>query len=315
MMARGTGLPLESIARDDRYLIAEIACKTYDPADVTMPGLTEFIKDRYKQMSTGGKVTTTIGKLISSVPRQAEYTSDQLSFSLGEVLDQEVRSENEIAEAIDSIRRKFQMARDRALKNTKLYLSMIADLDVYVATSMRRREDFRVMADFCDTVFRDGRLNDLKLRYFDPTRSAAIGHEDKGLIECLMVKCAKVLVYNAGTSDSFGKDVEAAMALSLGKRVIFYCDVETRRGFYRDVHPLSRLINFESGVAVGAIVTENVGHVAELLSRIFCNEMELTLTKKKNDYFLLRETLSGSTIRLQTDDLMLRETFWNYYNS
>jgi hypothetical protein len=31
MVARGVGLPLEPIARDDRYLIAEIACKTYDP--------------------------------------------------------------------------------------------------------------------------------------------------------------------------------------------------------------------------------------------------------------------------------------------
>jgi hypothetical protein len=248
-------LPLEPIARDDRYLIAEIACKTYDPADETTPILTEFMKERYKQQSAAGKKIITVRELVSSVPKQAKYTSDQLSFSLDEVLDREVRSEEEIADAIDPIRQKFQTARERALKNTQLYLSMIADLDIYVATSMRRREDFRAMAEFCDTVFRDEKLTDLKLRYFDPTRSAAIGHEDKGLIECLMVKCAKVLVYNAGTSDSFGKDVEAAMALSLGKPVIFFCDVETRRSFYRDVHPLSRLINFESGVAVGAIVT------------------------------------------------------------
>ena len=229
MIARGSGLPLETIARDDRYLIAEIACKTYDPADETMPGLTEFMKERYKQQSAAGKKTITVRELISSVPNQDKYSSDQLSFSLDEVLDREVRSEEEIAEAIDPIRKKFQAARVRALKNTKLYLSMIADLDIYVATSMRKREDFRAMAEFCDNVFQDDKLKDLKLRYFDPTRSAAIGHEDKGLIECLMVKCAKVLVYNAGTSDSYGKDVEAAMALSRGKPVIFFCDVETRR--------------------------------------------------------------------------------------
>jgi hypothetical protein len=53
----------------------------------------------------------------------------------------------------------------------------------------------------------------------------------------------------------------------------------------------------------------------ELLSRIFRNEMELELSKKKTDYFLLTEKITGSTIRLQTDDLLLRETFWNYYNS
>ena len=237
-----------------------------------------------------------------------------MSFSLDEVLDQQVHSEDEIANAIEPIRRKFKAARERALNNTKLYLSMISDLDIYVATSMRKREDFRAMADFCNEIFQDEGLKDLKLRYFGPTRSAAIGHEDKGLIECLMVKCAKVLVYNAGTSDSFGKDVEAAMALSLGKPVVFFCDVATRRNFYRDVHPLSRLINFDNGVPVGAIVTENRKHVTELLSRIFRNEMDLKLKKKSNDYFLLTERLTNSTIRLQTDDLLLRATFWNYYN-
>src|SRR6202007_649203 len=128
--------------------------------------------------------------------------------------------------------------------------------------------------------FSDPRLKDLKLRYFDPTMSAAIGHEDKGLIECLMVKCARVLVYNAGEKDSYGKDVEAAMALSLGKPVIFHCDGKTRANFYRDIHPLARLINFETGVAGGAIVTDNRLHVPELLSRIFNNKQQSQLHKK-----------------------------------
>jgi hypothetical protein len=272
------------------------------------------MRSRYKDQLQAGKKTITLKELISEIPSHGSYTSDQLSFSLDEVLEQEIHNEDEIASAIDSISTKFHAARAKALLNTKLYLSMVADLDIYVATSMRKREDFRAMAEFCDTIFRDPKLKDLKLRYFDPTRSAAIGHEDKGLIECLMVKCAKALVYNAGTSDSFGKAAEAAMALSLGKPVIFYCDQDTRLKIYRDIHPLTRLITFENGVAVGAIVTDNQLHVTELLSRIFRNEMELELTKKKDHYFLLTEKLTDSTIRLQTDDLLLRETFWNYYN-
>ena len=52
-------------------------------------------------------------------------------------------------------------------------------------------------------------MSDLNLRYFDPTLSAALGHEE-GLIECLMVKCAKILVYCAGKNESYGKDAEAA---------------------------------------------------------------------------------------------------------
>ena len=107
----------------------------------------------------------------------------------------------------------------------------------------------------------------MNLRYFDPTLSVAGGHEDKGLIECLMVKCAKLLVYCAGERESYGKDAETAMALSLGKPVIFYCDEERLRRFYRDVHPLSRLIEFETGVAVGAMVTDNIDGVSELIYR------------------------------------------------
>ena len=41
------------------------------------------------------------------------------------------------------------------------------------------------MADTCDGIFADQRLASMNLRYFDPTLSAAGGHEDKGLIECL----------------------------------------------------------------------------------------------------------------------------------
>ena len=93
----------------------------------------------------------------------------------------------------------------------------------------------REMAEFCDRVFEQAGLRHLNVRYFDPTLSAAEGHEDKGLIECLMVKCAKVLVYSAGSKESWGKDAEAAMALSLGKPVIFYCDDAQRERFYRDL--------------------------------------------------------------------------------
>ena len=50
-----------------------------------------------------------------------------------------------------------------------------------------------------------------------------------------MVKSAKVLIYCAGERDSFGKDAEAAMALSLGKPVIFYCDEAERQRFFAEV--------------------------------------------------------------------------------
>ena len=194
---------------------------------------------------------------------------------------------------------------------------MVNDLDVYVATSMRTRDDFRNVANTCDQIFHNKRVESLQLRYFDPTLSAAAGHEDKGLIECLMVKCAKALVYCAGERDSYGKDAEAAMALSLGKPVIFYCDHEQRSRFYRDIHPLSRLIEFETGVAVGAMVTDSAEEVSELLRRIFENKMQYRLEheERRSGYLRLKEVLTGSVIRLQTNDQLLRETFWNHYHN
>jgi hypothetical protein len=191
---------------------------------------------------------------------------------------------------------------------------MANDLDVYVATSMRTRQQFRDMAQACDLIMSHSAVKHLNLRYFDPTISAARGHEDKGLIECLMVKCAKVLIYNAGDRDSYGKDAEAAMALSQGKPVIFLCDEKDRLRFFGDVHPLSRLIDFQTGVVVGAMATSNIEDVALLLGRIFENRMEYKLEQPKKGYFRLKERLTGSTVRLQTNDDLLRETFWNCYH-
>jgi hypothetical protein len=130
-----------------------------------------------------------------------------------------------------------------------------------------------------------------------------------------MVKSAKALIYSAGEKESYGKDAEAAMALSLGKPVIFFCDRRQRSAFYRDVHPLSRLINFETGVAGGALVTDSIEEVTELLGRIFENAMEYELEQPKPGYYRLREKLTKSVVRLQTSDEMLRETFWNYYHT
>ena len=77
-----------------------------------------------------------------------------------------------------------------------------------MVTSMRKKEDFINMATFGERVFKSEVLVAYDLRYFDPTISAVEPHEDKGLLECLMVKSARMLIYNKGGKDSYGKDVE-----------------------------------------------------------------------------------------------------------
>jgi hypothetical protein len=194
-------------------------------------------------------------------------------------------------------------------------------MDVYVATSMRTREDFIEMAKTCDFIFKDINLAKYNIRYFDPTCSAANNHEDKGIIECLMVKTCKILLYFAQHKESLGKASELAMALSLGKPVIILCPDDDKGNelvrFYRNEHPLLRLIEFKSGIVNGAMITNNKDIVTKLIERIFSGRMEYVLEKKENkkDYWLLTEKLTDSTVRLVTSDKMLREAFWNNYNN
>lgn len=309
---RGPAIPLAKIGKDDRYLISEMVCKTFGelPAD----------KEQARSLLLGG-LKDQEGKALSFrqlLERVAQPgTKDQFLLSFDDVLDNDVSSEQDLNAQFDRQFEKFRHARAMATQNTELYLSMVNDLDVYVATSMRNRKNFRDIANACEQIFGDSRLEKFHLRYFDPTMSAAQGHEDKGLIECLMVKCAKVLIYSEGEKESYGKDAEAAMALSLGKPVIFYCDHGVKTRFYRDVHPLSRLIDFRSGVAVGAIVSDRAEEVAELLRRIFANEMEYELRHHENrpGYLKLHERLTDSVVRLQTDDGLLTSAFWNNYHN
>ena len=316
LVNRGQPLPLNDIPKDDRYLIAEMACKSYEPSDAVNTNMLEHLISEYKEYQKNGGGKIKVKDLLSgNLTKKNQERQTAFSFSASEYVDEEVSGIEEIQEKFEFYRDKFSRARIAALKNTANYLSMINDLDVYVATSMRNRDDFRKMADNCEIIFGDEEIKDFNLRYFDPTLSAAPGHEDKGLIECLMVKCAKVLIYMAGDKESYGKDAEAAMALSLGKPVIFFCDEEQKSRFYRDVHPLSRLINFETGVAVGAIVTSNILDVTRILKRILTNTMEYELSQTKENYLQLKEKMTGSVVRIQTSNKLLRETFWNHYHN
>jgi len=314
--ARGPALALNPISRDDRYLISEMACKTFGEFPETREAAFQMLESAWdKHAATGGGTIDFRDLLKRYVVSQSN--EEQMLLTYDDVSDAKISSKDEVRQRFDSVISKFLDARSKAIQNTEYYLSMVNDLDVYVATSMRSRKNFRDMADACDRIFNDQKLKQLHLRYFDPTLSAAKGHEDKGLIECLMVKCAKVLVYVEGEKESYGKDAEAAMALSMGKPVIFFCDHGKKTNFYRDVHPLSRLIDFRSGVAVGAIVSDDVAQVANLIARIFENRMEYRIEHhaSRPSFLKLVECETGSVVRLQTDDELIMKTFWNNYHN
>ena len=308
---RGHALSFNRISKDNRYLISEMACKSYGEMPKDASELKSVLINNMNEhmRSGGGKI------IIRSVLLKKQSSDTQMHlFSADDILDSTVSNIEEIEKKYLDIAEKYLQARKAALENTELYLSIVKDLDVYVATSMRTRDDFRNMADFCESVFHDSGVHKMNLKYFDPTMSAADGHLDKGIIECLMVRCSKVLLYCAGATDTFGKDAEAAMALSLGKPVIFYCDEDARKDFYKEVHPLSRLVNFNNGVVVGAIVTDKIEEVSKLLVKIFSNDLEFILEQPKLGYLQLKEKITGSVVRMQTNNRLLTHTFWNYYH-
>jgi hypothetical protein len=309
------------IPRDHRYLISETACKTCEMAPSVEE--TQHVKlavQAFRSIRSEGREVTP-GTLKERTRALAEGAGQLALFELMyEDTTTPIQTETEVVSLYSGQWGAFRLARNQALENTRIYLSSCNDLDVYVATSMRNRQDFRDMAATCERIFRSDTLRRYNLRYFDPTLSAAQYHEDKGLIECLMVKMAKILLYFAQHRESLGKVSEYAMALSLGKPVIVLCPDDTKGEelyqFYRGSHPLMRLVEFGTGTVNGAMVTQKVADVVTLMERIFGNAMEYDLSRKPDTeaYYLLKERVTGSTVRVITDDKLLTETFWNNWH-
>ncbi len=312
---RGKTLAFEEIDKEDRYLISEMACKTL----ATSKNRNEFIRyvvNSYKKAVEKGIKRPSFKDILEGKYLTKSDAQQMSIFATGETESTELDSIETAKIVATELANRFWSAHQKALINTKLYLSLCNDLDVYVATSMRTKQNFLDMADFCEKVFAQLKRAGITLRYFDPTISAAESHEDKGLIECLMVKSARILIYTTGDRDSYGKDAEAAMALSLGKPTIFYCQKDAKKKkFFKDVHPLSRLVNFQTGVAGGVVACTTDIEVAEILKRIIENKMQYKLMQKPNSfgYYLLQERLTQSIVRVQTNDTLLSTAFWNHY--
>lgn len=296
-----------------------MACKTFDNLR-SRKELSRMLIESYKNALSQGIEHPSFRSLLDGNYTDKEKY-EQLSlfpeYCFGDVLEQSIFSEKDIIEKAEELAKRFTEAHEKARTNTELYLSLVSDLDVYVATSMRTKEHFMNMSSFCEHVFKSNLLREYDLRYFDPTISAADSHEDKGLIECLMVKSARMLIYHTGDRDSYGKDVEAAMALCLGKPTIFYCSNEKNKAeFFKKVHPLSRLVNFSNGVAGGVIVCISEEEVIGIVHRLITNTMKYRIKRKEGnmDYYLLEEEMTGSIVRVQSDNELLTSVFWNNYH-
>jgi len=228
----------------------------------------------------------------------------------------------------------FRAARNAAVligeRNTDRYLTT-PHLDVYVATSMRDKEDFRAQHEFTMKLFSDPQVEPLRLRYFDPTLSYVDDRITKGLIEMLMLRRAAVTIYVAGATDTLGKDSELAATLAQGKPVIVYVpkgeislpcgtvgchrkvNYDKRAENFREDHPLGLQIAVKTGVAHGIMVVRSPEECARVLRKVMLHEREFTIEHEKG-VFLLRETESKSVVRVVSDSPLLTHAFWTYFN-
>jgi hypothetical protein len=273
---------------------------------------------------------------------------------------------------------------ERGKANHEAYLAS-DHLDVYVATSMRKRHEFLAVSRLTSEIFSHKELAPLKLRWFDPTQAYCKDRVDKGLSEALMLRRALCTIYFAQESDTLGKDSELASTLAQGKTVIAFVpdgqeqftkqlisdlkaaypeksegellleqlrtyepqaawDDGTVRAWLdkpstvdlaglrqrlltqvsnhyngraqtlKNSHPLGIQVNLATGVANGVLVVRTVGECASLVRRIVTGTLDFDLTEESQGGFLaLREKISGSIYRVMTYDMMLTNSFWNFY--
>ncbi|HED05383.1 MAG TPA: hypothetical protein ENI61_01705 [Ignavibacteria bacterium] len=307
---RGDMFAFEAMKNNEKYLTSEIA---YDALSNSSSPFKNHLLDNFDDATKNYNINKLVNKKdeFSTFREIAKVIND--TPNLNPIISSKQDIEN-IHREILSI---AEEAKIKAAKNFKLYLSITQQLDIYIATSMRAYDDFKNLSGNLKSIFDDPFFKEHNIRYFDPTNSASENHEDKGLAECLMVNCAKILVYFAGEKDSFGKDVEAAIALSLGKPVIIFCP-DTPKGqerlkIFKDIHPLTRLTTVGGGVACGALVTKKTDDVKNILCNIIKNEMQYELTND-DGLFRLKEKVTGCTYRIQTNNELLASVFWNNYN-
>ena len=145
------------------------------------------------------------------------------TYFLGYYIEQEL--EERLKNKSDTEATKLKKEREKyikiGIKNQLAYLSS-DNLDVYVATSMRRQHEFIFVNELINKIFTNSEIEELKVRWFDPTQAYCKDRIDKGLSEALMLKRARCTLYLAQESETLGKDSELASTLAQGKPVIAY---------------------------------------------------------------------------------------------
>lgn len=306
-------LEIQSIAVEDLYLLGYLSREELKDLDFAFEAIETLANKPDSVVSSleaiGSANQKKIADLLSKhgLTFPAEGHEGLNAHSLNEFRDK-------LAKLVETSKLRTEKATETGKKNTQRYLGL-PYLDVYVATSMRYEMDFKEQHAFIREVFEHPDVKPLKLRYFDPTLSFVDDPVTKGLIECLMLRRARVTIYNAGKEDTFGKDSELASTLAQGKSVIVFVppNLDKRAKMFKIDHPLGLQIDVRTGVAHGLIVVRSTDECAQMLRKVILNQLELEILHEGGN-FKLREKQTGSILRVVTDDPYLTHAFWTYFH-
>ena len=116
--ARGPALPLAAIPKDDRYLISEMACKSYGDGDDSTGPLRQALSGAMKNHLARGGGAIAIRKLLDPDLLAGEFSGRQqeLLFSADDVLDEAVTSQQELEDRYKRVADRFSKATPRTTK-------------------------------------------------------------------------------------------------------------------------------------------------------------------------------------------------------
>ncbi len=300
----GPMLDIAPIARDDTYLVGYISA-----AEVVADfKCAEFLKRLLAAHPANWSVICS--EVRQTVPdsveaRRVERTATALrgSTAVGDHLGDLPEALDRGLNLLTGMKDRLEKVRAVAARNSDVYLSWL-HMDVYFATSMRKRWEFEDLYDLVEDVTGDAALDGLHLRHFDPTQSFERDRIAKGLIEGLMLKRAACTVYSVQDVDTLGKDSELAATLAQGKPVIAFApkmDVQVRARQLASLRPAMLIDRLQAALSTDDRLLTETDDALTLLEAVReeCAEFESSQPWKS----LVSEDALAAFRRAHAEDL------------
>lgn len=116
LKARSEVLPMASISQNERYMVSEMACKSFGDNPDSEGGMRQALKDVYEQHVTNGGGPVTFRQLLAGdLPEGVRNRQFEFQFALDDALEHRILSPNDFDETFGAEADKFFRARRAAL--------------------------------------------------------------------------------------------------------------------------------------------------------------------------------------------------------